>query len=106
AEVAYLKVPYFSTLDWAGYIRELAEVYHKSFEVFVTNITVVPDAKAQFRVKFRMESPIELTQEIFEALTAKADQAAREIAFPYPKFEEAPAPIKPQRRPAPRAAAP
>jgi hypothetical protein len=118
AEIAYLKVPYFSTLEWAAYVRQLAEVYHKSFEAFVTKISVVPDAKSQFRVKFELASPIEFDQESYADLDAKRQEAEREIAFAYPKFdqeEEKPAPrgngravpkTVSQRKPVPIRAAP
>lgn len=107
AEIAYLKVPYFSTLEWAGYVRQLEEIHHKPPLAFVTEISVAPDTKSQFRVKFKMADEIEAVDETFQALWAKYEEAAKNIAFPYPKFEAAEAPVKPQPRrqaPAPRRA--
>jgi hypothetical protein len=107
AELAYLKLPYFSTLDWAGYVRQLDEAHHKPPMAFVTELSVVPDAKSQFRVRFRMVEPIETDNAGMEALFAQQAAAAREIAFPYPKFDDAPAapPARAARR-APAAPAP
>jgi hypothetical protein len=98
AEVAYLKVPFYSTKEWAACLRQMVEVYEKSMEAFVTKISVVLDKKAQFLVKFDIVQPIEFDQESWAALVKKVDQANREIAFPYPKFDDAPAPAAPARR--------
>jgi hypothetical protein len=94
AEIAYLKVPYYSTLEWAAYVRELDEVYHKPPLAFFTELGVVPDPKSQFRVKF--ERGDELDEASFEALFARQEEAQRSIAFPYPKFEDAPAKAAPR----------
>lgn len=92
AEIAYAMLPYYSTLNWAGYVRQLDEAHHKPPMAFVTELSVVPDAKSQFRVLFRMIQPVETDDAGFAALFAKQAEAARDIAFPYPKFEDAPAP--------------
>jgi hypothetical protein len=101
AELAYLKLPYYSTLDWAGYVRQLDEAHHKPPMAFITELSVVPDQKSQFRVKFRMVQPIETDDAGFEALFALRERAAREIGFPYPKFLDEPAPPQRQQRRAP-----
>ena len=109
AEIAYLKLPFYSTLEYAAYVKQLAEVYKKPPLAFVTEIKVVPDPKSQFRVKFKMETPIEDGEAIGALLTAR-EKAAAEIAFPYPDRTEAAA--SPAKRNsaraavAPRAAAP
>jgi hypothetical protein len=98
AEVAYLKIPYFSTLEWAGYVRDLSDKYRISPvggedadgavpPGFITEVTVVPDAKSQFRVKFKMVEKIDFDQASFQALSDKTARALKDIAFPYPRFE-------------------
>jgi hypothetical protein len=104
AEIAYLKLPYFSTLDWAGYVRQLTEVHNKPPLAFVTEISVQPDPKSQFRVKFSMVEEIDMTQNVWTALKARYDEAIKVIGFPYPKFEQPQAPAARQPRVAARKA--
>ena len=87
AQVAYLKLPFFSTLEYAAYTRQLSEVYHKPTLAFITEITVVPDAKAQFKVKFKVGEEIEAAPKIYDALWKKYEAVSKEIMFPYPKIE-------------------
>lgn len=106
AEIAYLKVPYFSTLEYAAYVRLLNETFHRPPMAFVTEITVVPDPKSQFRVKFKMADEIN-DEAAFEALWKRYQIVSKEIAFPYPKFDDAPAkPAAKGRAATPRVAAP
>lgn len=99
AEVAYLKLPFFSTLEYAAYTRQLSEVHHKPPLAFVTEITLVPDTKAQFKVKFKMAEEIEAAPEVYDALWKKYEAVSKEIMFPYPKME---AQEKPSRNNGPR----
>lgn len=90
AEIAYLKLPYFSTVEYAAYTRQLAELYHRPPLAFVTEVYVVPDPKSQFRVKFKMAQAIE-DGAIIEVLMKLAEKVSAEIDFPYPEIEAAPA---------------
>jgi hypothetical protein len=101
AEMAFLSLSYFSTKQWAGYVRQLADTYKKPAFAFVTEIQVVPDPKAQFVAKFRMVDEIN-DPEAFEGLIKKYERAVKEIAFPYRKPDEVvEAPAKGQRRAVP-----
>ncbi len=95
AEIAYLKVPVTSMTYWAGYVRQLDEVYHKPPMAFVTELSVVPQQKRPgWHVEAKMVSAIE-DAEAFTALFKRYDEVSKTIAFPYPKIEaaeEAPAP--------------
>jgi hypothetical protein len=99
AEVAHLSVPYFSTLEWTGYVRSLAELYHKPPLAFVTEVSLVPDKKSQFRLKFKMVEPVEM--EDFEALITKYKTVSSELMFPFPKFDEQAAPQNGKKAAAP-----
>lgn len=111
AEIAFLKLPYFSTLEYAGYVRHLFELKgHRPVMAFVTEITVVSDPKAQFKVKFQMVEELE-GEDVFAAVFKKHEEAKGKIAFPFPKFDAQagrPANGRGQQRnaPAPRPAAP
>ena len=101
AEIAHAMLPYYSTLNWKGYVGQLDDAHHKPPMAFITELSVVPDAKSPFRVNFRMIQPVETDDAGFAALFAKRDEAVRGIDFPYPKFDEAPAPPPRQQRRAP-----
>jgi hypothetical protein len=98
AEIAYMKIPYFTTLEWAGYVRQLSDVHHISPvggtdadgavpPGFITQLEVVPDKKSQFRVKFKMVEKIEFDESSFTQLAARTAEALKAIAFPYPRFD-------------------
>jgi hypothetical protein len=87
AQVAYLKLPFFSTLEYAAYVRQLNDIYHYPPIAFITEISVVPDAKSQFRVKFKLVSQID-SAEAMAGLMPIRDKTEREIMFPYPKLGE------------------
>lgn len=89
AQIAYLKLPFYSTIEYASYVRQLAEQYKKPPLAFVTEITVVPDPKSQYRVKFKLTDKIEDSSAL-ELLLGLHEKAKAEIAFPYPEMDEAP----------------
>ena len=110
ANEAYLKVPVTSMGFWGGYVRELETAYHRPPLAFVTELSIVPQAKQPgWHLEFQRVESIE-DDRALGALLKKYDQISQKIAFPYPKFEEpwvAPAPKAPARRAAaPKAPAP
>lgn len=86
AEVAHLMLPFFSTVEYSEYVRQLAELYRKPPLAYVTEICLVPDKQANFKTKFRQVEPIEEAAQ-FEALINKYKVVSAEIMFPFPKFE-------------------
>jgi len=109
AEIAYLKLPYFSTIEWKNYwtAQEAAYPGVPPF-LFVTEISVAPDAKSQFKVRFRMEDFIDPKKkenaEVVEALINKQEEVEKTIGFPYPEIETATALTPRARATTPRAA--
>jgi hypothetical protein len=98
AEVAYVKLPVTSVKGWAGFVNQLAAT-NKPPLAFVAEMSVVPDAKTQFKVTFKAIEEID-DGELIGALLEKADLVDTQIAFPYQKVEVA---AKPQRAAKPAA---
>jgi len=104
AEVAYLKIPPTSLKGYAGYVRDLEATYQRPTFAVVTEVAVVPDAKTQLKVTFKLVSTID-DADVLEQLFNRSERVAKEIDFPYQPIAEdaAPAPRKPlkgQRAPA------
>ena len=107
AEIAFLKVPVTSVRNWSGHVQALASQLKRPPFAVVTEISVVPDPKTQFAVKFRVAEQIE-DAEVLKALLARRTAVADQIAFPYSKNADRPATPAPSRgaaKFAPRAAA-
>ena len=86
ATPAFLRIPVMSVKGWAGYVRQLEKTLQRPPLGVVTEISVVPDPKSQFKLQFRLVEAIE-DGEVIEALMAKADDT--ELDFPYaPRGEE------------------
>jgi hypothetical protein len=109
AEIAFLKVPVTSVRYWSGHVQTLASQLKRPPFAVVTEISVVPDPKTQFAVKFRVAGQID-DPDVIQALIARHEAVADQIAFPYSKNADRPEPAKPAARGpakfAPRAAAP
>ena len=88
ATPAYMKIPVTSVKGWAGYVRQLANTLERPPLGVLTEISVVPDPKSQFKVQFKLVEAID-DAEILEALFAKQEIVEKEIEFPYaPASEE------------------
>jgi hypothetical protein len=59
AEVAMLKVPVTSIRNWSGYVNKLRSGLQRPAWAVVTNISVKPDPKTQFKVLFNLSKAIE-----------------------------------------------
>lgn len=82
AQVAYLKVPVTSVKGWAGYVRQLANTLGRPPLGVVTEVSLVPDPKSQFKMQFKLVEEIN-DPEVLEALFAKKEVVSKEIDFPY-----------------------
>lgn len=91
AEVAYLRVPPTSITAWAKYVQDIATNMRRPPFGVVTEISVIPDAKTQFRLDFKHVQTIE-EDDVLEALEARREKVQDEIGFPYAPFEAAEAP--------------
>lgn len=91
AQPAFLKIPVTSVKGWAGYVRQLEKTLQRPPLGVVTEISVVPDAKTQFKLQFKLVEAIE-DGDIIEALLAKADATETDFPYPPPSDEEEEAP--------------
>lgn len=86
ADVAYIKVPVTSVKGWAGYVRQIGGTLSRPPLGVITEISLVPDSKTQFKMQFKLVETID-DADTFEALFAKKDVVATEIDFPYAPYD-------------------
>lgn len=99
AEIAYMKLPVTSVKGWASYVRSLSTLEKKPPLAFVTTVSVVPDAKTQFKVVFAKAGNLEADS--IAASLDRHDEVKSLIDFPYP--ETSPEEEKPARKQKPAA---
>ena len=84
AMVSYLKIPVTSTKAWSVYVSQLATVLKRPPFAVVTEISIVPDPKTQFRLNFKVLE--QLTDEtVLQALITKRTAIESELFHPYQK---------------------
>jgi hypothetical protein len=81
ADHAFIKVPVTSVKGWAGHVRQVAEVLKMPPLGVVTEITLVPDPKTQFKMLFRTVEQV--GKKFIGDILAKAKVIAKEIDSPY-----------------------
>jgi len=91
-EVVFLKVSPTSLKNFSGYVKTCATLHKRPLHTVVTLVSVEPDAKTQFQIKFKMLE--KLTGDALSICRERAVGLAEEILYPYPdpKEEEAPPP--------------
>jgi hypothetical protein len=82
----YAKISVTSMHSWAAYIRKL-EALGLPPLAFVTELSVIPDAKNQFALVFKAKEKID-DGEAIGALLARADELDKTIGFPYQLITE------------------
>lgn len=81
AEAATGSVPVTSVKNWANYVALLSGQHSMPTWAVLTQLTVVPDAKTQFQLKF---DPIEpLRQELYPDIYARVQAAQPMLIMPY-----------------------
>ncbi len=96
APAAYLGVPVTSIKGWAGYVRQVADTFGVPPLGVVTEVSLVPDAKDQFKMVFRCVERVN-DKKALTHLLAKSKVIAKEIAFPFPELEEGATARKPAK---------
>lgn len=94
AEVAFIKVPVTSIKNWAGYVRQLKDTLRKPPLGVVTELSLSPDPKTQFKMNFKLIGTIDDGEAIGE-LIEKRKTVDGALTAPYQKIEE-------QEKPSPR----
>jgi hypothetical protein len=92
-DLAYFKLPVTSGKGWQAYAKNLIKGEKRMPQGVVTRISVVPDEKTQFQVKFQMVHAVEdkMLNAALERRAAEGDN----ILFKYP--DKADAPTKPAK---------
>jgi hypothetical protein len=79
--LGFMKLPVTSVKGYANYIKKLAITMKRPPFAVYTKITVVPDAKTQFKVKFDCLGLV--SNDSIKAIIVKADEVSQIIDFPY-----------------------
>lgn len=102
AELAYFRVPVMSVSGYSNHVMQIADIFKLPPFGVVTELSVVPDPKSQFRVLFKVKGQVK-DRAVLAALFGRASDAASSIQFPYPKASEMVRELA--RRPAKKSAA-
>lgn len=81
AEIALLAVPVMSVKNWAAYVNRLAAEFARPPWAMLTEISVVPNTKSQFEVKFEPLGTV--SDDALADIQAKIEQAEAVITTPY-----------------------
>ena len=104
AQVAYLKVSVTSVKAWAGYVQQLAKVMNIPPFAAVTEVSIVPDPKSQFKLQFKLVEQI-TDKAIIKELIAKRESIQQELVTPYQAYEPQEEEERPRRGAAKKPAA-
>lgn len=89
AEVRTLKIPVMSVKNWANYVRtKLGDELERPTWGVVTTISVVPDAKSQFKINFAFKALVNFDQGLYDAMKSKIREVTPNMVAPYPELEE------------------
>lgn len=91
-EMALLSVPVTSVKNWSNYVNQVAAQYSRPPWAVITEISVVPDAKTQFKVTFSTAGM--LSEDYLGMMHEKSKKALEVLLAPYEPIEqeETPAP--------------
>jgi hypothetical protein len=103
ADVAMLKIPVTSVKAWAGYVRSLADQLKRPPLGVVTEISIVPDPKTQFKLHFKLIGTID-DGDVIGELIEKRGTVEQALFAPYAKPEAVQEPQRGRQRVAPPAA--
>lgn len=99
AEMALLSVPTTSTKNWSNYVNELATEKGLPPWATLTEVSVAPDPKTQFKISFSYKGNV--NEQYLGAMMEKAKTASGILMQPYEYTEQtaaAPAPEKKNRK--------
>lgn len=96
AESAIFRLPVTSVKNWSRYVRQVADQFSRPPLGVLTELSVVPNAKTQYEVQFRLLGTIDDGETIGQLM--ELSESLESVLFAgYPKAEEsapAPAPRK------------
>lgn len=96
AEVRKLMVPVTSGKEWDAYVKQI-KAHNRPPCGVLTEITIVPDPKSQFKLKFKMLGIVE--DEHMGEVLDKVDSIQDDLFAPYSRYDEErdEAPAKPSK---------
>lgn len=104
AQIGFMKLPVTSVKGYASFVKQVAATLRRPPHGIVTRVSVVPDAKTQFKVLF--EAIENVDNSLMPAIMKRHEEAKATIDFPYtPVEDEAPPPQKGRSRAAAKPAA-
>jgi hypothetical protein len=86
ATAGFIRLPVFSVIEWAKYVRELSLRQRTPLTV-VTKMKLVPDQKAMFKFVFEFVSDI-TDRDVMEALVNRHTFDEGDLQQPYPAKDE------------------
>jgi hypothetical protein len=86
AQAATMQLPVTSVKGWAGYVTSIKDTIRRPPIAVITEISVVPDAKSQFAVQFRLKDKVD--NEHLDELMAKAKAVQKQLMQPYTPMPE------------------
>jgi len=81
-EVAYLKLPVTSVKNWSTYVNKVSAMHRRPPFGVVTEISVTPDPKTQFKVNFETRALV--GEDLADAAISRHDEQRELIMFAYP----------------------
>ena len=86
ADVLFARLPVTSVANWAKYVAQIGNVVKRPAWGVLTEVSVVPDMKTQFKVGFQFMGLIE--DEHLEGIHTLYDKVYKDILFPNPRNPE------------------
>ncbi len=96
--IAYMKLPVTSVRGYAAFVKQVAGALKRPPHGLMTKISVVPDAKSQFKVIF--EALVQVPNELMGVIMQRHQEAAASIEFPYQLADDEPTAGKGKKKPA------
>lgn len=81
SELAMMSIPVTSVKQWANYVNKLSAATQRPPWGVLTRVTLVPDAKNQFKVSFTAQEP--LNHEQLPLVHSRIDVALSSLMIPY-----------------------
>lgn len=91
ADIMYARLPVTSVANWSKYVTQIGNVVKRPPFGVITELSVVPDVKSQFKVCFQFKGLID--DQGLEMIVPLQEQASKDILFGYPKNAAEPAPV-------------
>lgn len=96
AELAVLKIPVTSVKNWSTYVTQVATTLRRPPFAMVTEVSVVPDSKTQFKVCFKAAAQI-TDGDSLQALMDRKPLVVAELTRPYAPAPAEEVPQKPSK---------